>query len=333
MLNTLVSEEDLMILKKMKEEETTILSKLTTLPTITCPENPEQFKNMFYIQNNNNETQHCYLNITPKSAQMILDNYNPYNRALKAQIELKEAISSGTFIENGDTIRFTSEPNLIDGQHRLQAIIDSNIPLKLQCVFGLKQEAIYAIDKQKNKRTTSDDITILAKRNNNKEHEMSRAEEKVFKAFIDGSNSLKYKNLTDEERNKLWTENYNKAVRFGISCFPTKTASGLGNATQKAIIARAYYCGEDENKLKDFCNNLILGQSTKKGCPVEILYKKLARSKSKVGRNGNQFDKYKMIEISLNAYLNDKEIFKLNTSAWYEFYDIIAADKVKSIKN
>lgn len=296
---------------------------LVKLPTIICPETVEEFRELFTLSDG---IYHCYLIINAISAKMILDNFNLYNRALKNPTDLVNALSSDTFLQNGDTISFTSEPNLIDGQHRLKAIIESNKETSLQSVFGLEQKAIYTKDKG-TKRQRHDDITIIAKRSGNEKHQMSSAEHKVFKGFIDGATTQKYKNLSYEEINKLWTTKYNEAVRFGISCFPAKTAPGLGTSIQKSIIARAYYCGENKEKLQEFCNKLILGQPSKKGCPVEALYKKSAKSRNKQGRPGNQFDKYKMMEVALNAYLSDREIFTFNTAAWHEFYDIADAER------
>lgn len=94
--------------------------------------------------------------ITPKKAQQWL-THNDKNRPLSmAWAEaIAEIIRRGEFELNGDAIRFNCDGTLIDGQHRLQAVVISGIPIKSLVVRGIESKAFNTIDQNK-KRTVGD---------------------------------------------------------------------------------------------------------------------------------------------------------------------------------
>lgn len=60
--------------------------------------------------------------------------------------KLAAHMKAGTWRFNGDTIRFTRSGALIDGQHRLRAIVRSGLPQSMIVVRGLGEEAFETID-------------------------------------------------------------------------------------------------------------------------------------------------------------------------------------------
>jgi hypothetical protein len=85
--------------------------------------------------------------VTPRVAADMLER-NLRNRAIiKARkAYLVKQMKVGTFKFNGDTICFDKDGYCIDGQHRLQAIIDSGIPQTMIIVTGLDPKARHTID-------------------------------------------------------------------------------------------------------------------------------------------------------------------------------------------
>lgn len=85
--------------------------------------------------------------ITPEQAQDLL-GLNTANRNLsKARVtELAEAIERGEWVEDGNPIRISSSGVLLDGQHRLAAIIKADMPVWAILATGLADEARLAID-------------------------------------------------------------------------------------------------------------------------------------------------------------------------------------------
>ena len=87
--------------------------------------------------------------ISPKEAEMLLFEHNPYNyRKINfstVKIYAKD-MKDGNWKENGETIKFDFNGNLIDGQHRLQAIVESGITIELIIVEGLDPNVADTID-------------------------------------------------------------------------------------------------------------------------------------------------------------------------------------------
>jgi hypothetical protein len=88
----------------------------------------------------------CVL-MSPDVARMCLD-YNENNRRLNMMSIRKFAddMRNGRWQQNGETIKFDREGRLIDGQHRLHAIILANVSVELLVVSGLEPIAQQTID-------------------------------------------------------------------------------------------------------------------------------------------------------------------------------------------
>jgi hypothetical protein len=97
--------------------------------------------------------------ITPETAAVMLQ-LNKNNRPVSTrQVKaLASEIKEGRWQVNGDTIAFSAD-RLIDGQHRLMAIIESGIPVTTFVVRGVTSESFLTKDTGK-KRRTSDALAI-----------------------------------------------------------------------------------------------------------------------------------------------------------------------------
>lgn len=95
--------------------------------------------------------------ITPSDAKTWLNNSLFENRRLDDRIvnKIKRDIKKGKWLFDGSPIRFDLEGNVLDGQHRLQAIINAGEPVESMVVRNLPKNAINTIDTGKS-RTTSD---------------------------------------------------------------------------------------------------------------------------------------------------------------------------------
>lgn len=97
--------------------------------------------------------------ITPEIAKKYLaQNCNNRNIQPRRVMLLAEQMKNGTFQENGDTIRFNKAGNLIDGQHRLNAIVKSGVTIPMLVVRGL-ENSVNVIDRGKN-RSVGDCLTM-----------------------------------------------------------------------------------------------------------------------------------------------------------------------------
>lgn len=99
--------------------------------------------------------------ITPLLAEQYFET-NQNNRKLNKRLvaEYAQQIKSGEWLQNGESIKFSEEGKLLDGQHRLQAIILSETPCEVLVIRGLKPESFKTIDT--GKRRNRSDVLYMA---------------------------------------------------------------------------------------------------------------------------------------------------------------------------
>jgi len=106
------------------------------------------------------------LTVTPAMAEVFIDemadNRNPRNRHIESLIG---AMERGEWKENGDSLRFNVDDQMVDGQHRCWASVESDKKFKTKVVFGLdREDYIDTIDRNAI-RTAGDTLNILGEKN------------------------------------------------------------------------------------------------------------------------------------------------------------------------
>jgi hypothetical protein len=106
--------------------------------------------------------------ITPEKAKEIL-RLNTGNRplALSHVKRLATAMRNGEWAFCGDAIRISTENVLLDGQHRLHAIVDSGVTIDMVLITNLPPETFHVIDTNVRKRSTADVLAISGEQNCN----------------------------------------------------------------------------------------------------------------------------------------------------------------------
>ena len=85
--------------------------------------------------------------ITPGIAkEWLLLNSNNRNLSSPTVTQYAKDMLEGKWQANGETIKFSSEGNLIDGQHRLAAIVKSNVSIPMLVVRELPEDSFHSID-------------------------------------------------------------------------------------------------------------------------------------------------------------------------------------------
>jgi len=87
--------------------------------------------------------------------------YNKHNRNVSRATVGAYArdMKQGNWLTTGDPIRFDVKGHMIDGQHRLEAIIEAGIELPFLVVYGLDEKARYALDMGR-KRNPADMLAL-----------------------------------------------------------------------------------------------------------------------------------------------------------------------------
>jgi len=100
------------------------------------------------------------VNVTPRIAESWL-GANKINRKVSETTVGRYAsmMKAGGWQENGEAIKFNGDGSLMDGQHRLLAIVRSKVPQKLVVVRGLDKNVFPSFDTHK-KRNLGDVMSI-----------------------------------------------------------------------------------------------------------------------------------------------------------------------------
>ena len=101
-----------------------------------------------------------FITITPQMASYALA-HAAQNRLLSSPYlsDLVDAMSSGDFSVNGESIKFGKDGLLFDGRHRLTACVKANKPMDSLVVYGMDEGAVKSVDLNK-PRSIGDMVAI-----------------------------------------------------------------------------------------------------------------------------------------------------------------------------
>lgn len=113
--------------------------------------NIQPMASMSFIDDNGNMITVEYVLVTPEIAAYWLTKNITHNRNLtKSNIEDRMSdLENGSYVFNGTTVKFNSRRELIDGQHRLHAIVKTGISACMLVVKGLGDEALSTLDQER----------------------------------------------------------------------------------------------------------------------------------------------------------------------------------------
>lgn len=100
--------------------------------------------------------------LTPDEAVNLLE-YNRHNRPLNEQHvkRIARQIIDGKWRFNGDTIKISTGNDILDGQHRLWAVVEAKMPIETILIRGIEPEAFSTIDTLRKPRSGSDILAMV----------------------------------------------------------------------------------------------------------------------------------------------------------------------------
>lgn len=195
------------------------------------------------------EITHVTETITPETAARYLES-NLGNRKMRAH-KIKQFASdmkNGRWMLTHQGIAFFDDGGLMDGQHRLAAVVESGVPVRMVVMRGFGRIVAHAIDSG-TKRNEVDAERLNGIVVTPKEVACARA-------------MLIMKQLKDvpDQEITAFRKRYQDYIRFGVSCV---TTGRCRNSLVHAVITRAAFNGIDAAALTRFGDILA-------GCmPVE----------------------------------------------------------------
>jgi hypothetical protein len=250
----------------------------------------------------NNESFGQIMDVTPDMASRWLEG-NTHNRRINQSHvnRLVAEMKAGRWRLTHQGIAFSASGALLDGQHRLWAVVLSNTPVKMRVFFDEPTGNEGAIDGGLS-RSDADRMTLTGKF----EGGVSRNDLATLRTMLRGLKEPAPIGMAVLEAQMAV---HKAAINFALANLANDHSRGVANAVTRGVVARAYY-STDKDKLVQFCEVLKTGLGGHGVQPVILLRDYLAKCPRS---RKAQFlaEQYAKIERALLAYLRGERITKL----------------------
>lgn len=244
--------------------------------------------------------------VTPKKAQEWLA-HNKDNRPRRPKVVEKyaDAMKRGEWKMNGESIKFNCDGRLIDGQHRLLAIVSSGCTIETYVVRGLPVDAFDTID-QGAVRHLAD---VFARNGEVNCHLLAGAIRWVG-ILHDGMN---WKNVGyTPEQAKAKLSDHHK-LRESVSKVSSARLKGL---VPGSILAACHYlfARKDETLADAFLDSLVGGEGLKKSDPVYLLRERMIANSTATAK----LPRETIAALIIKAWNATREGKPMRTLKWVE---------------
>jgi hypothetical protein len=214
--------------------------------------------------------------ITPEAAKAILAN-NTHNRALRRAVvaRYESDIRAGRWQFNGDTIRVACDGTLLDGQHRLHAVVKAETPITTIVVRGLPRETFKTLDTGV-KRTGAQTFTLAGVKNAAAAASMARWVRGITAG--DGKNPARVSP----------TELLEVVAAHPLINHYAKVGEKFRAMSQSACVSVLVLAAEKHGTelIDAFMQRVVDGESLKKGDPEYQLRERFLNNRAKIARLG-----------------------------------------------
>ena len=252
---------------------------------------------------------------TPELAEYILANINVNNRPRKVNkiVEYKKDMQADNWSLTGETIKFGTDGHLKDGQNRLAACVQAQVPFTTHAIFGIDPNTFHHMDTGK-KRSANDVLSIMGVKNADKialtiKFLLSYAKGKTNTAGAPNNQDVK-----DAYLNQFDKELLQEAVSWGKKVY-NQTRFPIGQ------ISSAYYIAV-ENGYKEKCEEFytcLMSQTGSAKSPQIKLQQHLTLLRGNRAHISSH-DYTVLLSRALHCYINKKSMGK-------EMLHVTLADK------
>ena len=186
--------------------------------------------------------------ITPKQAEKYLQ-HNTSNRNLRKSLVSQYArdMENGKWRLTHQGIAFNCDGTLLDGQHRLKAIIESGVTVQMLVARGVDSKHQLVMDDHA-KRSADDALTLA------RGERVTATEVAIVRAAIELQEKAFSTHRTKAELNEL-IDQFRGALDF-TKPFMTNRQRGVTAASVWGAITLAFYYVDDLERLATFCQIL-----------------------------------------------------------------------------
>lgn len=210
------------------------------------------------------------IKITPDYARELLSR-NKSNRKLSSKhvLNLSSSMSRGEWQLNGESIKIAECGTLLDGQHRLSAIVKNGSSVDMFVVFGLPIETFHTINVGAKARTASDVLSIAGEDN----HAMLAAGARIFRVWELNKSDPDFKSSGISVSEIEGVIARNPELRIYASCKKRELKKMLG-AGSLCFLGYVFSC-ISKPMAESFFDGLSKGTGLESGSPVLMLRDRL----------------------------------------------------------
>ncbi len=237
------------------------------------------------------------VNVTPEQARQWLE-INNFNRPRNSEAVAKyvRQIREGRWRLTHQGLAFTKNGMLLDGQHRLWAIIECGITLPMRVCINEPAENYEVIDCGRN-RSNLDVVRMV--RMGLKDSTISSAHTQTLKSMLAGRLCKTANRWTNVELTELYREHID-AVDFAVKQFRNCKDKQINDPTVRGVIARAFHTVSHE-QLELFCSQLVGGGDHPCRATIDPFVSCLQCWSDR--RESTKREIYRRCELTLEAFL------------------------------
>ena len=243
--------------------------------------------------------------VTPTMATNWLDNANSRNRPIsQATVErYARDMRAGRWRLTHEGIAFDPNGVLLDGQHRLWAVVYAETPVEMHVWINVATESLLVINGGKS-RSLVDHLRLGGGLGDVNKDMLA-----VLRCLLGKGGNL---HLTPDEAREV-LRRHERPILFAMRNLPPKIATrGIATSEARAVVARAWYSASEE-RLTEFCEVLRSSMARRDADKTVVLLRNYLCGGAGWERR-NRRERYAKIERALLAFLRDETMARLSAA-------------------
>ena len=251
------------------------------------------------------------MTVDPDQALRWLETANTNNRKVSNTYvqRLARDMTDGKWRLTHAGIAFGPDGTLLDGQHRLWAVVEADIPVEMHVWFNIDPDAMMTIDCGKT-RSMADILNIAGENGDVTTRRLA-----TLRGMLGGFGNPPVLSPAETSQALLL---HHDAIEFALSRLPgVESARRISTAVTRAVVGRACY-SVDRKMLKDFCHKLTTGIVTSSEEGVIVLLRQYLQA-----QRGNSYSermqRYGKVERALSIWLKGEAVSRLYAATEEQF--------------
>jgi hypothetical protein len=264
--------------------------------------------------------------ITPNLASEYL-KVNTCNRPMRQSRvdQLAREMQAGQWGLTHQGVAFNCDGTLLDGQHRLAAIVQANVPVRMVVTRGVRQEMQLFMDDHA-KRTANDSLSLY------RGEQITKQDVAVLRAATELSAQSFSLHASNAELN-VALDTFRDALLFCHNYSERKRNRGIGAAPVWGAVALAWFYVTDLDRLQQFCS-IVSGDAMAKN-ETDNAPHLLREWLLKNGLNGGPMrqEAFKKTQRAIKAFMERTALTRLCGNTHHYPYPLVNPVRVSNKEN